>query len=210
MPTLVRYRLADKALAEYNVRLAGTLLKDMQAPPAGEDEALWRLRRARVLVYAGDDQAAVTLLRGLATERPTLDPDFADRLLQVVFDLQALGRHAEALPLLEAVYARVEHARLRRELLFWQAESQAGLKRYQDAAELFLRSATFAGASGGDPWGMTARFHAAEALAKAGLTDDARGVYNKLLAVTDDPRRRSVIERNIQQLWLIERQKSAR
>lgn len=210
MPTLVRYRLADKALAEYNVRLAGTLLKDMQAPPAGEDEALWRLRRARVLVYAGDDQTAVALLRGLATGQPKLDPDFADRLLQVVFDLQAIGRHAEALPLLEAVYVRVDNARLRRELLFWQAESQAGLQRYQDAAELFLRSATFGGGSGGDPWGQTARFHAAEALAKAGLTEDARGVYNKLLAVTDDPRRRSVIERNIQQLWLIERQKRAK
>lgn len=207
MPTLVRYRLADKALAEYNVRLAGTLLKDMQAPPAGEDEALWKLRRGRVLVYAGEDQAAVSLLRGLVAERPALDPDFADRLLQVVFDLQAVGRHAEALPLLQAVYARVDNSRLRRELLFWQAESQAGLRRYQDAAELFLRSATFGGSSGGDPWGLTARFHAAEALAKAGLTEDARSVYAKLLAVTDDPRRRAVIERNIQQLWLIERQK---
>jgi len=205
MPTLVRYRLADKALAEYNVRLAGVLLKDMKAPPAGEDESLWRLRRARVLVYAGEDEDALALLRGLISSRPTLDPDFADRLLQVVFDLQAVGRHAEALPLLEAVYARVDNQRMRRELLFWQAESQAGLKRYQNAAELFLRSATFAGSAGGDPWGLTARFHAAEALAKAGLTEDARGVYDKLLAVTEDPRRRAVIERNIQQLWLVER-----
>jgi hypothetical protein len=208
MPTLVRYRLADKALAEYNVQLAGTLLKDMQAPPAGEDESLWQLRRARVLVYAGDDKAAVELLRGLVAERPALDLDFADRLLQVIFDLQAVGRHAEALPLLEAVYARVDNPRMRRELLFWQAESQAGLTHYQDAAELFLRSATFGDSSGGDPWGLTARFHAAETLAKAGLTQDARSVYNKLLAVTDDPRRRAVIERNIQQLWLIERKKS--
>jgi len=209
MPALVRYRLADKALAEYNVQLAGMLLKDMQAPPAGEDEALWQLRRARVLVYAGNDQAAVELLRKLVVERPVLDPDFADRLLQVIFDLQAVDRHAEVLTLLESVYARVDNPRMRRELLFWEAESQSGLRRYQNAAELYLRSATFGGSSGGDPWGLTARFHAAEELAKAGLTEDARSVYNKLLQVTDDPRRRAVIERNIQQLWLVERKKTA-
>lgn len=38
-------------------------------------------------------------------------------------------------------------------------------------------------------WRSLGRFHAAEALAKAGLTEDARSVYAKLLAVTDDPRR---------------------
>jgi tetratricopeptide (TPR) repeat protein len=120
----------------------------------------------------------------------------------VLFDLQAVDRHEEALRLLEALNARAQNEKLRRELLYWIADSQNALKHYQTAAELYLRSATFGGASGEDPWGHTARFHAAEALGRAGLVEDARRVYLKLHDVTPDPRQRAQIERQIQQLWL--------
>jgi hypothetical protein len=202
VPEAVRYWLADKALADYNIQLAAQMIKDLVTPPAGEDRELWSLRRARVLIYAGDYKPALILLSGILDEHKRLDVDFADRYLQVVFDLQAAGLPVEAVTLLESVYRRVDNERMRREILFWQADSKAALGEHQVAAELYLRSATFAGANGEDPWGHTARFHAAESLGKAGLVDDARAVYRKLLESTEDPRQRALIDRQIQQLWL--------
>jgi hypothetical protein len=60
----------------------------------------------------------------------------------------------------------------------------------------------FIGPDAMDPWAQTARFNAAESLQKAGLVDDARRIYQSLLAVTEEPARRSVLRHNIQQLWL--------
>jgi hypothetical protein len=205
IPETVRYRLADKALADFNIQLAARLVKDLTDPPEGEDAELWGLRRARMLVYAGDYKPALALLSDVLNKHRRLESELSDRYLQVLFDLQAVDRHPEAAALLEGVYARTDNERLRREILFWQADSKSALGQYQEAAELYLRSATHNGATGEDPWGHTARFHAAETLAKAGLVEDARSVYQKLLKSTPDPRRRAQIERNIQQLWLSRR-----
>ncbi len=205
IPAPVRYRLADKAFAAFDIRLAARLIKDLAAPPYGVDADTWALRRARILIYADDYKPALILLSGLLDDKPELETAFAQRYLQVLFDLQTVGRHAEALALLESVYERVDNARMQREILYWQADSKLALGRYQEAAEFYLRSATFDGSKGEDPWGHSARFHAAEALGKAGLIADARRVYLKLLKSTTDPGRRTLIERNIQQLWLSER-----
>ncbi|MEK7712357.1 MAG: hypothetical protein AAB312_04795, partial [Pseudomonadota bacterium] len=86
----------------------------------------------------------------------------------------------------------------------------AALGDHQQAAELYLRSATYQHPTGGDMWGQTARYHAAEELGKAGLTQDARLVYQALLRHADDAKQRAVIERNIQQLWLIEKKATPR
>lgn len=202
IPAPVRHALADKAIADYNIRLAAELIHGLDAPPQGEIPEEWSLRRARILVYAGEYSAALELLRGLLKSQPKLDPDLTGRLLQILFDFQAVGRHDDALALLPSVYDRVDSDRARREILFWIADSHNALKHYSSAAEYFLRSATFAGASGEDPWGHTARFYAAEALGRAGLVEDARRVYLKLIESTPDARRRAQIERQMQQLWL--------
>jgi hypothetical protein len=202
IPAEVRYALADKAIADYNVRLAAELVRGLDTPPEGEAPENWALRRARILVYAGDHKAAADLLSGILVAQERLELDLTARLLQVLFDLQAVDRHEDAAKLLGAVYTRVDSDKLRRELLFWMADSQNALKHYEAAAELYLRSATFAGASGEDPWGHTARYQAAEALGRAGLIEDARHVYLKLMQSTPDPRRRAQIERQMQQLWL--------
>ncbi len=202
IPPEARYALADKAIADYNIGFAAQLVRGLERAPQGEAPEDWGLRRARILVYAGDYRTAVELLDGILTERKTLDSELAARLLQVLFDLQAVDQYEQALRLLEAVYARVDNHRMHRELLFWMADSHNALKRFQTAAELYLRSATFGGTSGDDPWGQTARFHAAESLGRAGLVEDARRVYLKLLAATPDPRQRAQIERQMQQLWL--------
>ena len=202
IPDVIRYRLVDKTLAEFKVHLAAQLMKDLIEAPEQEDPVLWNLRRARVLVYAGDDELAITLLRSIIESHPKLDPALADRLLQVVFELQGIDRHSDALGLLVQIFDRVDNARMKREILFWEADSHSALGQYFHAAERYLRSATFNGSNGEDPWGHTARFHAAEALARAGLTEDARDVFVRLLKSTSDPKRRAVLERHIQQLWL--------
>ena len=94
---------------------------------------------------------------------------------------------------------------MQREIYYWIAESRSALGEYREAAELYLRSATFENPTGGDMWGQTARYHAAETLGKAGLTQDARLVFQALLKHTADAKQRAVIERSIQQLWLIEK-----
>jgi hypothetical protein len=205
IPLPVRYRLADVALAEYDIALAANLIRDLDTPPEGEDTELWRLRRARILIYAGDLRPALAMLTALLDGAEALAEGFAERFLQVMFDLQTAGQHQAAVPLLESLYARVDNERMRREILFWLADSHAALGHYPEAAELYLRSATRDGALSADPWGESARYHAAEALGKAGLHADARNVYLELLRATTDPRRRMQIERRIQQLWLKER-----
>lgn len=202
VPGVVRYRLADKALAAFDIQLAARLMKELDQPPEQEDPDLWNLRRARVLVYAGEYAAAVKLLRDILDNRQELDTLLAERLLQVIFDVQAVERDTDALTLLASVYQRVDNERMRREILYWQAESRNALGQHLEAAELYFRSATFGGLNGADPWGHTARFHAAEALARGGLIEDARDVYLQLLKFTADPARRATIERSIQQLWL--------
>ena len=204
IPSAIRDRLSDVALKRQDIHFAARLLKGLDVPPADVDADQWSLRRARVLIYAGDFDEAAVWLSQILDGKKTLTPDFADRYLQVLFDLQAVGRHAQAYILLESVFSLVEDPRRRREILFWMADSKKGMSEHQEAGELYLRSAIFGATQGGDPWGQTARYHAAEALGKAGLTADARDVYGKLLAHTADQRRRALIQRNMQQLWLRE------
>jgi hypothetical protein len=204
IPDSVRYKLADMALKRREVHFAARLLQGLDQPPEGEDPDRWSLRRARIMIYAGDFKGAALLLSNILENKRALGPKFADRYLQVLFDLQAVNKHAEAYVLLESLYSLVDQPQQQREILFWMADSKAALGEHQAAAELYLRSANHAPGEGNDIWGQSARFRAAEALSNGGLVADARGVYRKLLAETADQRRRAVIERQLQQLWLRE------
>jgi len=200
-PTEVRHALLEEALGRRDFAVAAQLARDLVEPPADTPPAEWELRRARILLYGGEHGRAVQLLAQLVAAAP-FDEAFAQRFLQVVFDLQAVGRHAEALELLESVEGRVDNARMRRELLYWQAESAAALQRHADAAQLYLHSARYGGSDGTDPWGHSARFRAAEQLVAAGLRADAETLYRELLRETSSPDRRLMIEQRIERLWL--------
>ncbi len=210
VPEYVRYRLADQALTDYDITFAARLMQGLESPPAGEDPDGWALRRARVLIYAGDQRGALQLLNGILAGKKKLDDAFAERFIQVLFDLQAADHHTQVIALLEVVFQLAGNPRIQRESLYWTAESKAALGEHQQAAELYLRSATYKHPTGGDIWGQTARYHAAEQLGKAGLTQDARLVYQALLRHAEDAKQRAVIERNIQQLWLIEKKATPR
>ena len=205
IPATIRYHMLDAALGEYDIDFAVKLMQGLPAAPQGQGASHWQLRRARILIYAGDYAGAEALLRDLLCSISAFDEDFAERYLQVMFDLQRVGRHQEVLALLDSVFYLADTVRMQREILYWMAESRVALGEHAEAAELYLRSATYDNPYGGDMWGQSARFHAAESLAKAGLTADARDVYTGLLKFTEDPKRRVLLERNIQQLWLIEK-----
>lgn len=201
VPDAVRRALMTEALARHDLPAAAKLARDLDTPPPDMSDRDWTLRRARLVLYGGEEKAAVELLDRLVTEGD-FDVEFARRYLQVVFDLQAMNEHKDALRLLESVYTRVDDAGMHRELLFWEAQSAAALKRYAAAAELYLRSARFGGKDGSDRWGQSARYRAAEVLAKGGMIKDAEAVYRGLLKETPDPDQRVLIEQNIERLWL--------
>jgi tetratricopeptide (TPR) repeat protein len=202
LPDTVRYRLAIEILRGGNIKLAARIMKTLKQPPAEESVQDWKLRRARTLVYAGQFQDASDLMQQVLDNNSQLGDDYIRRFTQVVFDLQAVGEHKSALMLLEKLYQKTQTVELQREILFWMAESRIALGESGEAAELYLRSAYHGQPKGGDMWGQSARYHAAESLAKAGNLDDARTIYQELLRFTPDAKRRAIIERNLQQLWL--------
>jgi len=208
LPDAVRYRLAIEILRGGDIKRAAAIMKTLKRPPAEESVQDWKLRRARTLVYAGQFDDAVQLLQQILSDGEPLTSGFIRRYTQVVFDLQAVGEHQSAINIFTALYDKTGDKEVQRELLYWMAESKLAQGKASEAAELYLRSAYHGQPQGGDMWGQSARYYAAEALAKSGYVEDARIVFENLLKHTPDAKRRAVIERNLQQLWL--KQKTSR
>jgi hypothetical protein len=205
LPAVVRYRLIDEALETGDLETASRLMNGLAEPPRGQDRFEWTLRRARVAIYTGDVPAGVTLLQQLLGAEQAADwsSKRADRLLQILFDLQTVQHHREALELFDALLEKPLEAQQRRELLFWMAESLQALEQFDQAAYLYLKSATLTDLQAMDPWAQTARYRAAKALVEAGLLGDARRIYTSLMRATRDASRRAVLNSEIQRLRLV-------
>jgi len=160
------------------------------------------LRQARVLLLGGKLKQGDDRLNELISRYTEPNKEDTDRLLQILFDLQTLQANEQAIMHFRQLINLPIEPSQRREIMFWMADSFKALKQYEKAALLYLQSAMYPGPDTMDPWAQTARFSAAESLQKAGLVDDARRVYQSLLEITKEPARRSVLRRNIQQLWL--------
>ncbi len=202
IPDLVRYLLVDDALAKNDMALATHLIGGSATVPEGADPFEWGLRRSRILVLGGRHVDGIASLNKLLQVELRLDRAAWDRVLQVVFDLQTVGRHEDAIALFKSILERPLEPQLQREILYWQADSYKALQDHPRAAWLYLKSATLLDAKGLDPWGQTARFQAAGVLADAGLPEDARRIYEGLLRVTREPERRAAIKYKLQELWL--------
>lgn len=200
VPHGARHLLAQRLLEAGDLATAASLMLHVQTPPASVDAFDWGLRRARALILGGYEEAGIDGLYDVLAETPVLDEARGERFLQVMFDLQTVGRDQEAINLFQALAPRLESSRQRRELWFWMADSYRALEEHALAARLYLRSA-LAGDST-DLWGLSARFQAAEALAKAGYLNDAASLYRDLLRRTDDPGRRLVLGQKLQELLL--------
>lgn len=199
VPAEVRYALIDYHLSRGQIPDAAEIMAGLKQPPRDQPQFDWNLRRARVLILSGAFEPGGSILNNLL-EQP-LEAKQADRFLQVVFDLQAVEQHAIALQLFMRMQQQVDDPRIQRELVFWQAESYAGMQQYDRAAYLFLKSARSTD-KGFDPWYHTATFRAAESLADAGLFLDARRQFLHLLDITGNAARKAVIRQRLQSIQL--------
>ncbi len=204
IPLPVRHVLANHALGRGEVPLASRLMAGMSQAPQGVDPFLWQLRRSRVHILGGHEDEGIDILYSVLAQHKTLDKAQADRFMQVLFDLQTVQRHKAAIGLFVALEPRLVEAQHRREILFWQADSYKALGQYEQAAWFYMRSAILLDPYALDPWAQTCRFHAAGTLAEAGLTQDARALYEQLLGVTQNEQRRQVLSQKLQQLRLSE------
>lgn len=204
IPVEIRFQLVDQALKQANISEATRLMSDLHSVPADTRQFDWLLRQARVLLLGGKYQQGNEVLAELFTVYTDINKEDTDRILQVLFDMQTIGQNEQAIGFFRRLMALGIEPRQQREILFWMGDSFKGLEQYERAALLYLQSAMYIGPDAMDPWAQTARFSAAESLQKAGLVDDARRIYQSLLAVTEEPARRSVLRHNIQQLWLIQ------
>ncbi len=202
LPQSIAYRLVDEAIKSAELGLASTLLQQLPQPPGGTELFAWQMRRAKVFLLAGDYAEADRLLAALMPEAAALSDEQRDQVVQLLFDLQAVGEHEKAFRLLEAMYQHVPAIKLRRELLFWMADSRKAQSKHTDAARFYLQSATLGDNNSMDQWAQTARYQAAKSLSDAGLTRDASFIYRQLLKITKSPDRRSVLRHELQQLRL--------
>ena len=223
IPAGVRYLLVDDVLEIPDIPLASELMRGLDAPPPGTADGAWQLKRAHVFILGGDPDAGVAALHELlekppappastvaapatatAAKPPVAEaPVDADDVLQVLFDLQTLHRDKDAVPLFEDLLAGPLQPEQRRQMLFWTADSYKALGDYAKAAELYMRSAMLLDPYSMDQWAQTARYQAAQMLAKAGYIEDARNVYKGLLNATRDPGQQAVLEHDLQQLLLM-------
>jgi hypothetical protein len=204
LPSVIRYRLIDEALESGDLDTASRLMADLAEPPTGSDRFEWDLRRARVAIYTGDSDAGVGLLQQLLkSDEQEWNEQRVDRLLQVVFDLQTVKQHDQALVVFTGLLDKPLAVQQRRELLFWMADSLQGLEHYDEAAYLYLKSATLVDPTAMDPWAQTARYRAAKSLVDAGLVEDARQIYGLLLRATKDASRKAVLQNELQRLHLV-------
>lgn len=194
-----RFKIADKAFLLNLPEEASRLLADL---PVRKEYALLKvLQQARILLLGGLHARGAQVLRKVLKQDRKLSREELDRLLQVVFDLQNLNLHIEALEIFEIILANGPSEKVRRETLFWMANSLSYQKRYSEAAWHYLQSAHLLG-SPGDLWGKTSRYYAAEVLIKGEFLTDAVRLFEKLLNEETEGSRRSVLLNRIQQLHL--------
>lgn len=206
IPLSIRYILVENAIAQQDIPTASRILATIQSAPEGVDDFMWRLRRARVLIMGGHATESNIALTELLNQHATLEQQAFDRFVQVVFDLQSLGAHDEAILLFTSLLTRFDDTQRQRELYYWIADSYKAKQEYRNAAQAYLQSAMLTDADMMDPWGQTARYQAAKVLMQGKVYSDARTIYEHLLRVTDDQSRRAVLERELQQLKIMQHQ----
>lgn len=200
IPAGVAYLLVDQAIREGQLTLASKLLQQLPEPPDSGGRFPWQLRRGKVFILAGDYVSAEKLLQEMIPLAIVLGQGPRDQLMQLLFDLQAVGEHERAYGLLQSLYSQMPDLKLRRELLFWMADSKQAQQEFIAAARLYLLSATLIDVKSMDPWAQTARYKAAQSLADASMLADAAHLYSELLRVTDQPERRAVLRRELEQV----------
>ncbi len=202
LPVAVRSVIASEALRNSDVSLASRMLAGMESSNTKEKGELSNIRRARIHIMAGHFQTGVELLDEALVFSDLNIKKNTDMLVQVIFDLQNAGQHAQAFGLFDKILNRLKDMQHKREILFWMADSQKETDNYEEAARLYLKSALLDNPKARDPWADSARYHAATVLGEAGLNADARKIYQDMLKYTKDLGRRKVLQREMRQLQM--------
>lgn len=196
-------KILNYALEEGDADLISAIAPHLKQAPENVSEQGWLLQKARIDVFAGRfDKGAEKIIKWLSNS-DLLTGEAVDRVLQPIFDLQAVLQDELSLSLLDKVSAQTNSARHKREILFWKAQSYEAMEDRIIAAQYYLRSALEKD-NGYDQWGHSARYHAASNLMEAGNYSDARALFNGLLKATIDASRRGTIKQALQRLWLLE------
>ncbi len=203
LPVEVRYRLVDHAISVGDISLAAKMMASLPQPPEGEGYFDWQMRKARVLILEGEYQQGEKELAVSLQNMTELNADMIDRYLQVVFDLQTIKRHEQALALFDLLPIDALDDKLKREIYYWKAESNYEIERYDQAALLYMKSAKAGDETMTDLWAQSARFKASDALLKAGLYDDAQYAYSELLRITSSDSRKRLIRQKLQHIRLL-------
>jgi len=207
LPDEVRYRLVDYALAEGHYYEAATLMKSLKEPPDGKTVFDWRMRKARVLILQGEYDESDKLIRKTFIEKPKISRAELDRYIQVLFDLQTVQQHEQAIKLFDLLYIEGLNEKLKREIYFWKAESYFSLAEYDHAALFYLKSGSAVTDAGNDLWAQSARFKAGKSLMLAKIYDDAEKIYTQLLSITNSDTRKALINQNLQKIRLLKSNK---
>ena len=210
LPVEVRYRLVDYALSKGDTTQAARLMQDLQEAPDGQNVFEWKIRKSRVLILEGNYDAGENVLIKAIKEQEQLGPKQTDHFLQVVFDLQTVKRHQQALKIFDLLEGDWLTDKIRLELFFWKAESNYALQQYDRAAWLYLKSALLADKIQYGLWAQSARFKAAGSLKEAGLFDDAQKIYSELLGQAATESKKAVIKQEIQHLRLLRNAEKSR
>lgn len=202
LPPAVRYGLVRPVLALGADRLAARLLAGLVRPPKGIGPWRWQLTRLRIDVDGGLIAPARRLLDTLLGHCPC---PHRGRFERIGFDLGTL-HHWRLAAHVFAVLARTAKTPIQaRHALYWEAHDRERGGDDLAAALLYMRSATLLNPFALGPWAVTARYHAARALARAGLLVDARRQYEEILAATKNPAERALLRRALASLRLREK-----
>ncbi len=196
--------LLNHALADNDTDFIASLAPHLGEAPLGVDPNDWLLQLVRIDVFTGRFTEAEHKFDRYLNTFDRLSGEQTDRILQPVFDLQAISQHDIALRMITAIAEHTNSKKHQREMLFWQAESHNAKGDRLKAASLFMQSAMDEN-NGFDDWGQSARYHAAEALLDAHYFADARALLEGLLEATNDETRQATIRQTLQRLWLLER-----
>ncbi|MCP4010946.1 MAG: hypothetical protein GY726_15705, partial [Proteobacteria bacterium] len=201
----VSAKILNFALEQGDADLILAIAPFLSTAPENVDSRDWLLQKARVDIFAGRFRPAEKKIMSWVAQSETLSGEEVDRVLQPVFDLQAVHQDDISLDLFARISEKTNSKRHKREILFWQAQSYDAKNERIIAAQLYLRSAMVE-ANGFDQWGQSARYHAATTLMEAGAYFDARRLFEALLSVAKDTTRRATIKLALQRLWLLENQ----
>jgi len=191
----VRYQLGRVAAASGRPALAAKLIEALPPPPAVSAEE-WQVSLATVHLKAGNAERAAAELQKLAAGRAALPPGLITRAAALASELAEAGQAKAAVEVLRNLALRAEGAP-RRDVLIAQARAAEAAADYRNAAAAWL-DAAFVTPPANDVAGL--RLRAAQALARAGLKEDARAQYDWLLKNTKDATTLDAARRDLQKL----------